>query len=325
MQRSVDWFRGQGQGKLPAGGLKRICLDSGQEGPTVVVVGGVHGDELTGMAVWEPLESALGEQMLCGKVVGIPCANPEGLVRYSRVIPGDEVDLNRCFPGNPYGSRGEQLANGLWAMLGEARPDLVLDLHSDSAHAIPYAIVDRDVSHEGEVRTRLEGRMKHLAAASGFFWIWEYPDEVYRRSGLERSLSGSVVNTLGLPAITLEVGPKAQVDPASVQAMLGGVLGVLSAMGMVHSDITSAPIATAEYRRESAPRCERGGLLFPMVLPGEAFQRGDALGHIRQIGGEIVETLYAANTGKVLSWSQAGWLQAGQITGTLAVVDRENF
>ena len=62
-----------------------------------------------------------------------------------------------------------------------------------------------------------------------------------------------------------------------------------------------------------------------MVLAGEAFQRGDALGHIRQIGGEIVETLYAANTGKVLSWSQAGWLQAGQITGTLAVVDRENF
>lgn len=104
--------------------------DSEVEGPTVLVIGGIHGNEPAGHRAARQIASW---PVSLGRLVVVPAANPPALEARSRRIPGlekDEGDLNRHFeivddevvPSGP-------AAPALWAFLESVDPDVVLDLH----------------------------------------------------------------------------------------------------------------------------------------------------------------------------------------------------
>lgn len=104
--------------------------DSEVEGPTVLVFGGVHGNEPAGhraarqIATWPVVR---------GKLVVVPAANPPALKARKRRIPGlekDAGDLNRHFmvEGGSVSPIGPA-APALWAFVESIDPDVVLDLH----------------------------------------------------------------------------------------------------------------------------------------------------------------------------------------------------
>jgi len=320
MKRSVDRFGKDRQGKLPVNGLVRIRLEAEQPGPTVCVVGGVHGDELIGTAAMHALDEFLQEHLMCGTVTMIPCANPDGAVRRVRYVPGDRLDLNRAFPGDKAGSDSAQLAQLIWSEIEEQSPDFLLDLHSDSGHAIPYGILDRPVSTSGRRRVELEDELRTLANGSGLCWFWEYPDDLYRKSGLERSLSGAVLNRLGIPTLTMEMGPKGRMDKSSVQQMVHAIRGIFVRMGLVEGELVSNEVSQ-HWKRTSAPRNSVGGVFEPSVAPGSMFSRGCVLGVIRAVSGAIREEIRAGEDGLILSWNDAAWLAPGSFVGTIAVAE----
>ncbi|NNE91017.1 MAG: hypothetical protein HKN23_05170 [Verrucomicrobiales bacterium] len=108
--------------------------DSGKEGPTILITGGVHGNEPAGALAADqirhwPLES--------GRLVVIPRANKRALsVRHRRTpeAPRELGDLNRSFPktGEPDKAKTE-LAQALWDFIKQVKPDWVLDLHEGFA------------------------------------------------------------------------------------------------------------------------------------------------------------------------------------------------
>ena len=65
-----------------------------------------------------------------GTVVLYPCCNPHGLRTQSRVVPTDEQDLNRAFPGSARGAWTARLAAALWSDLSARTPDLVIGRHA---------------------------------------------------------------------------------------------------------------------------------------------------------------------------------------------------
>ena len=107
-------------------------VESGAGGPTVLITGGVHGDEPAGVFASEairhwPLKS--------GRLVIIPAANVPALAANKRLTPevsSDLNNLNRNFPraDDTHGAsaRGE-LAQAIWKIAGDSKPDWVLDLH----------------------------------------------------------------------------------------------------------------------------------------------------------------------------------------------------
>ncbi|MCM1043428.1 MAG: succinylglutamate desuccinylase/aspartoacylase family protein [Corallococcus sp.] len=113
------------------------------EGPTVVIVGGIHGDEkagwTAGLRLVDDLKLADG---ICGTVVLIPQANILADTldkRYagqgsSGVYKGVTCsDLNRAFPGNAKGTVTQKIAAAIVKVVEEYSPDYVIDLHESRA------------------------------------------------------------------------------------------------------------------------------------------------------------------------------------------------
>jgi predicted deacylase len=99
-------------------------------GPTVLIVGGVHGDEPAGAAAADQIRHW---PVAKGKLIVIPRANLPALDARKRTIPGLAAslnNLNRDFPkkDEPPEARGE-LAKALWKFVQEQKPDWLVDLH----------------------------------------------------------------------------------------------------------------------------------------------------------------------------------------------------
>lgn len=100
---------------------------SGRPGPTVVVMGGVHGDEPAGMDAAETIRTWTMDR---GTLLVIPRANQPAIAAKSRFTPQTpHPDLARCFPKSATDMPRGPLASALWQLLARLQPDWLLDLH----------------------------------------------------------------------------------------------------------------------------------------------------------------------------------------------------
>ena len=104
--------------------------ESGQPGPTVLVVGGVHGNEPAGASAAGQIQHWPVKR---GRLIVVPRANGPGLKDGTRFLPGMSLktrDLNRDFQktDSKDGPIGEP-AQALWEFVSGHKPDWLIDLH----------------------------------------------------------------------------------------------------------------------------------------------------------------------------------------------------
>lgn len=94
-----------------------------EPGPTVMIVGGVHGDETSG---WLAGREIKDWEIDAGTLIVLPEAHKQAVSRQRRTSAAG-VDLNRQFPlrSTPTNS----LAREIWDVVLEFRPDALLDMH----------------------------------------------------------------------------------------------------------------------------------------------------------------------------------------------------
>lgn len=97
--------------------------DSAAAGPTVAVIGGVHGNEVAGYVAANEIVDWTPE---AGTLVTIPEANVVAIEDGTRT-DDQGVDLNRQFPEGTEPTT--DLARAIWDVLLEYDPDVVIDLH----------------------------------------------------------------------------------------------------------------------------------------------------------------------------------------------------
>ena len=96
-------------------------------GPTVMIVGGVHGDEPGGAAAANQIRTW---PITKGTLVVIPSAAPQALDAGTREIPL-EGNLNRNFPGvgESITATTGSTATALWAFVRQFSPQWLIDMH----------------------------------------------------------------------------------------------------------------------------------------------------------------------------------------------------
>ena len=115
-----------------------VC-DFGTGRPVFAFVGGVHGNETSGMRTAERLAQHFAQhEPVLGTVRVMPRVNPTASKAERRCSPADGKDLNRCFPGDPEGSLTERIADALWRETADA--DFIIDLHGCDGGSLPYIL-----------------------------------------------------------------------------------------------------------------------------------------------------------------------------------------
>ncbi len=88
---------------LPSGNTVNLFAHvyrSKKPGPTMLVIGGIHGDEINGVEiVRRAVKNGMFKKLRKGSVIAIPLLNIYGFINFSRGFP-DGKDVNRSFPGS---------------------------------------------------------------------------------------------------------------------------------------------------------------------------------------------------------------------------------
>lgn len=98
-------------------------------GPTVLVLGGNHGDEYQGQVAIMKLARSILADHVHGRLILIPSLNFPAALASTRLSPIDGMNLNRAFPGHADGSVTSQIAHYLTHELFPIS-DAVIDIHS---------------------------------------------------------------------------------------------------------------------------------------------------------------------------------------------------
>ncbi|PCR89641.1 PKD domain-containing protein [Natrinema ejinorense] len=98
----------------------------GADGPTAVVVGGMHGNEVAGYAAAGRIADLTID---AGTLVTVPEANAVAIERGTR-NDDEGTNLNRQFPEGE--TPDTRLARELWDVVSESDPDILIDLHEST-------------------------------------------------------------------------------------------------------------------------------------------------------------------------------------------------
>lgn len=175
-----------------------VILKGSSPGPSLVVVGGLHGDETAG---WEAANRLKRTALIkAGTLYILSPANIYGAkhnVRYT----AENWDLNRLFPGDLKGDPSEQLAAELWELIQREQPVLVVDLHE----ALPKQ-KNWDYLGSSIIVTKMDGIEDLIDAilsdtAAGTLCAEPYN---FYGPGMPGSINRTVAEKLNIPSLTIE-------------------------------------------------------------------------------------------------------------------------
>ncbi|MBT3265601.1 succinylglutamate desuccinylase/aspartoacylase family protein [Candidatus Poribacteria bacterium] len=193
-----------------------------QDGKTMFLSAGVHGDELNGIVVLQRFIRTLDATALRGSVIFLPLVNVAGFRRGQRNVPYDDRDLNRCFPGAANGTVSEQIAHTVFQEV-VACCDFGIDVHDSGIDSVllPHARAHiRDEAGDYD-----HDRMDPIAAFG--------TDIIMLCRGADGVMTIEAGRHLGVPAFTVEIGGAGILWDGFIHRAVTGLRNVLVHQGML--------------------------------------------------------------------------------------------
>ena len=281
--------------RLPSG--TRITMQahvfrSQKEGPTILIMAGVHGDEINGIEiVRRTLTDGIYHHLKIGTAIVIPLLNVFGFINFSREVP-DGKDVNRSFPGTRTGSLASRVASVLTKKI-LPNIDYAIDLHTGGSSRYNFP----------QIRySKKDSRAKELAKSFGAPFIIQKPliSKSFRKTA----------NEMGASVMVYEAGESERLDGFSIELGYNGILRVLKALGM--SDY-APEINHQMYHMRSTGwiRASEAGIFTWSRQSGTKIRRGEALGTIFSPQGDRIRKIVAKKDGYIIGHNNASVVHNG--------------
>ena len=282
-------------GRLPSGNTIRIqahVYRSEKPGPCLLVLAGVHGDEINGVEiVRRAITQDYFSPLNMGTVIAIPILNIYGFINFSRDVP-DGKDVNRSFPGNSKGSLASRVARTLTKKVLPLC-DYVLDFHTGGKSLYNYPQVRYTKSHEESV---------WLAK------LFSAPLLVAKPT-IQKSLR-KVATDQGKPTLVFEGGESLRYDGFAIQKGLEGLKRVLAGLELSHKTADSTP-SVAIIEKTIWLRAPRAGMFLWYKCSGNKVHKGEVLGQINDPYGEGNIKVVANRDGLIIGHNNAAVVSQG--------------
>lgn len=255
-----------------------------QDGPTVLIDGGIHNAEYVGIEAATRLASELQPENVSGRLIIIHLVNVNGFkARTISVCADDGKNLNRVFPGKPDGTYADKLAYFMEKEIF-SRIDYYIDLHCGDwfEDLVPYIY---SVGNAPEETVRKAEEMALVA---------DVPYYVQSESG-----DGGAYNwagSLGIPSVLLERGRMGQWDDHEVRDSCRDVRNILKKIGVLSTEKYGRILQRTIPRRLDHVHYINAhveGCWFPEKKAGDVAQAGEKLGVIRDYLGNVIEEIRA--------------------------------
>ncbi len=280
----------------------------GADGPHLLIIAGVHGDEFEPMLAVQRLWKLLRDMPLRGRVTLVPVVNEPAFVLGQRCGP-DGLDLARTMPGRSDGSTTEQIAAALTPLIRQA--DFLVDMHTGGRLFRMLPLAGYGLHPDAAVLDR----QRQMARAFNLPIVW----------GTTPHLEGrtlSVARDAGVPAIYVEAGGGTVLDPQAVDWCIEGCLNVASSLGLV--DRPAPPSRVLHVVEDDRPAsgylqvqhpAPAAGFFEPAAGLGDSVERGGMLGRIVDPFGELLAQVPACESGIVLFQRAVPSVQMGDSIG----------
>ncbi|MBX0292280.1 succinylglutamate desuccinylase/aspartoacylase family protein [Hymenobacter sp. HSC-4F20] len=252
-----------------------------EPGPTVLLMAGLHGDEVNGIETIRRLIRRQLLQPLRGTILAIPILNIYGFLNFSREVP-DGKDVNRSFPGNPRGSLASRVAA---RFMREIMPliDYGIDFHTGGAAR----------ANISQIRCLLHQDAETDALAEAF----AAPFTLH--AGLRPGSLRETAMQQGRRIIVYETGESLRLDEPGIDLGIAGTFRVLQHLGMVAE---AAPPARPSVvcLRSTWLRAKYAGLFHSLVHLGQYIEKGQVFGAVADPYGETSVRLESPVAGYII-------------------------
>jgi len=258
-------------------------------GKRVLLVAGVHGDELTPVATVHEAFRKLDPTKLSGSVIGIVGINRPGIEYITRTWPTKKlgttwVNPNRIFPGKEAGNSVERQAWLVMERLVKGNVDVAVDMHT-GGNGSDFALFI--FAYAGDPES--------LALADLF-----PVDQIKRDPGLEGTFEYALVKA-GIPALTLELGGPRGYEPDMVKAGVEGIDNVLAHYGLSGQKVGRTAASVNAFRGNALVDvvADTGGFVEYLVQLNDAVTEGQKLAIQRNAFGDVVREYKATAAGRI--------------------------
>lgn len=270
-------------GRLPSDTkihLPVFAFRSANPGASVLVMAGVHGDEINGVEiVRRALASRMFDNLSKGSVVVIPVLNVYGFNNFSRDVP-DGKDVNRSFPGSATGSMAARVA------------------HVFTRHVLP--VIDFGVdfhtggnSHYNFPQTRHTAEDAESEALAHTFGAPFLVAAKLRPGSLRKTALAA-----GKRILVYEGGENLRLDGFSIEKGLAGLRRLLVSQGMLAE---APPLEKSVHLANSVwLRAVRPGMFRWSKQSGQQVTKGEPLGVINDPFGQDEVPVVASRDGYLI-------------------------
>lgn len=290
-----------------------IAVIQNGPGPTVLLSGGIHGDEYEGPIALSEFLQTVDPSQVCGRIIVLPSANYPAYLAGTRVSPIDGVNLNRCFPGNRTGTVTEMIGHMLESVL-LPKVDFALDFHAGGSSLDYLPTLFTEAPANAADREELGRLIAAFAPKRVAIMNTLGEDRIFRRAagraGVRFFLDG-------------EFGGTGSVNLDGLAMARRGIAGVLNETGVLPSgDLPAVGGPTEWYAvkgREHYAFASCDGIFEPRFRLGDRIEPGQLAGVIHRPDRpwEAPELVHFAGSGLAICIRNYALVKAGDCLGHL--------
>ena len=266
--------------------IPTTIINGKKSGKIVAISSGIHNCEYVGIQSAIELSQEIDPVNINGTVIIFHPVNYSGFFhKIPAVMPEDNKNLNRAFPGIENGSTADKIAYHFSKFL-YPQLDFFIDLHGGDL----YERATNFVYSPGI------GDNKVIEVSHEVAQVLSVPYRV-RSSAKTGAYNSAAIQ--GVPSMLIERGGNGLWNNEEVKEYKKDILSVLGYFNIIdflnEKNLNQKEISIAKYISS-----EVDGFWYPRYKAGEKFNEGDLLGEIKDCFGNIITSYYAEFDGVIL-------------------------
>lgn len=269
-------------------------INGAEDGFRLSVMAGIHGCEYSGIEASIRLGRDLKPEAMKGSLCIVHVVNvPAFQSRTPYVCPIDGLNLNRIRDVIPHKKPAGTISHRILYTLFHYviyPSEACIDMHAgDLFETLSEPFIIYPVTSDQNTNKTA----REMAEAHGIRYI----------CGMEERGIVPAEGEPPIPSIMVECGQEGRIDEKYVNIHYQGVKNIMHHFGMIEDDDRQvAEKKPVQMKKAAKIECEVGGLFYSHVEPSDRVLKGDLIGEIKDIWGEVKQEIFAPSDGMILMY-----------------------